>query len=106
MSDESQSFPILTVLWSDLAPHHRRGALWVFSFDLQEAAQAISEDQTRIVQAWIDSGDLRQPTNEEVVAWENLFNNYESEIQQFGFPSVIVQPFVIIPPTPRLYDRR
>ena len=71
MAEESKETQILSVYWSDLAPHHRRDALWIFDFDLKEIANAIVEDQTRIIQAWIDSGALRKPKSADVEAWSN-----------------------------------
>ena len=107
MSEDAPQNSILSVYWSDLAPHHRRGALWTFSFDLQQAAKAIAEDQTRIIQAWIDSGDLRKPTQEEILHWTQCSDSSkETEAEnlksaQFYFHAVIIQPFVIINPNPQ-----
>tara|TARA_Y100000589_G_C26809599_1_gene489263 strand:- start:223 stop:564 length:342 start_codon:yes stop_codon:yes gene_type:complete len=106
MSEDVPQNSILSVYWSDLAPHYRRGALWIFAFDLQQAARAVSEDQTRIIQAWIDSGDLRKPTQEEILGWTQCSDpskDTESEKlhePQFYFHAVIIQPFVIMNPNP------
>ena len=105
MAEESTETQILSVYWSDLAPHHRRGALWVFAFDLNEVAAAIAQDQTRIIQAWIDSDALRKPDASEIELWSNAENRIEGEA--LGTPkhicyfhAVIIQPFVIMSPKP------
>ena len=105
MAEEFLEAPILSVYWSDLAPHHRRDALWVFSFDLKEIALAIAEDHTRIIQAWVDSGSLRKPEAAEVEMWSNQETwsqqeTAESTRPRFYYHAVIIQPFVIMSPKP------
>ena len=108
MKEESTEPQVLSVYWSDLAPHYRRDALWVFNFDLKEIATAIIEDQTRVIQAWIDSGALRKPESSEVEVWSSEESGSEDETAnkmkpRFYFHAVIIQPFVIMAPTPLVF---
>ena len=101
MTEQSTEIQILSVFWSDLAPHYRRGALWVFDFDLKEIATAIAEDQTRVIQAWIDSEALRKPEASEIEIWASETVHVEKDAlqnsnQKFYFQAVIIQPFVVM----------
>ena len=78
------------VSWRPLAPHHERGVLWLLAMDLDlvEVGMAVAEDRVSDVSAWIQTGQLRRPTDGEVQAWFD-----DPVAQHFAF--LIVQPFVL-----------
>ena len=77
------------VSWRPLVPHHQRGHLWLLEgLGLVTVGMAVARDRLGEVSGWIQGGQLRRPTDEEVVAWED-----DPVAQHFDF--LIVQPFVL-----------
>ncbi len=75
--------------WSWLVPHLERDAIVLVYAppSLEEAAQAIAENDQARVQAWIQTGALRKPTPEQVKAWNDNPGR--------TFRVTIVQPYVL-----------
>ena len=80
------------VQWSDLRAHAVRDALFLVdnTVDLVEVALAIANDETSAVQAWLDTGQLTRPTEQQLKCW--------NDAPQRLFRSAIVQPFVVARP--------
>lgn len=78
--------------WETLAVHHAREALFVVDgqLDLIDAAIAVATDDRDPVAAWLASGLLARPTEEQADAW-----GAEREAGP-RFVFVIVQPFVLV----------
>ncbi len=78
---------LLETSWEVLVPHQARGALFAVCEGLQvvDAALAIAENQTRIVEAWLGSGHLRRVEGPEWTRWAKR-----------RFRAAIVQPFVVV----------
>ena len=78
-----------TALWEWLSPHAARARVILVAqnLDLVDVGVALSEDNARLVQSWIEDGWLRHPTAEELSAW-NGDNQKE-------FTSLVVPPFVL-----------
>lgn len=76
--------------WQDLAPHAGRDALVVVhpSLDLLMVGEAIAQDNTALVSQWMEGTLVRKPTVEELDTWSKATNH--------KFPTLIVQPFVLI----------
>jgi hypothetical protein len=76
--------------WEALRPHSERGALfWVSpEHDLVETAAIIAEDDLEQVQSWLDQGEIRKPSDEEIDRWDS------EPARPFLF--LIVQPYVLI----------
>jgi hypothetical protein len=76
-----------TVSWSWLRPHEKHKTLFLVAseLDLIEVAIAVAEDKTVQVKAWLDRGDLVQPTLEQVAKWERAGGL---------FSGIIVKPYV------------
>ena len=77
-------------LWEWLSPHAARARVILVGakLDLVDVGIALTEDNTQVVQAWIEDGWLRHPTSEELSAWNE---NKEKE-----FTSLVVPPFVLV----------
>lgn len=75
--------------FSMLAAHAKRDALFLVAdgLELEQVARAIAADETAKVTAWLQSGELRRPSMDELGAWESE--------PGAGFVVVIVQPFVL-----------
>ncbi|MCM1982176.1 DUF2288 domain-containing protein [Lyngbya confervoides] len=82
------------VSWSDLKPHANRDALVVVhpTLDLVAVATAIAQDQVSQVQHWIQEGLIQKPTLDQLQHW--------NEQPQTLFPTLIVQPYVLIVANP------
>ncbi|AKF04674.1 DUF2288 domain-containing protein [Sandaracinus amylolyticus] len=78
------------VLYSDLAAHLKRGAVFVVapSIDLVTCGVAIATDDRASVEHWIHSGDLRRPTADELEKWPGDEGR--------TWISVVVQPYVLL----------
>lgn len=76
--------------WNWLIPHAQRDALIVVNenLDLVEVALAIANDQTQLVQNWISEQLIQKPSPHQLSDWNNNL--------QKKFPTIIVQPFVLI----------
>ncbi|UJR82723.1 DUF2288 family protein [Sandaracinus amylolyticus] len=78
------------VLYSDLAAHLERGAVFVVApqLDLVACGLAIATDDRAAVERWIASGDLRRPTTDELEKWPSDEGR--------TWISVVVQPYVLL----------
>lgn len=76
-------------VWEWLSPHAARARVILVSahLDLVDVGMALTEDNTTLVQSWIEDGWLRHPTAAELSAW-NADNQKE-------FRSLVVPPFVL-----------
>ena len=76
--------------WQPLAPHAKRGGLFIVDsrVDLLEVALAVATDDTAAVEGWRESGRLQRPTAEQIGDWQ-------SETVE-RFTAVIVQPYVLV----------
>lgn len=77
-------------LWEWLSPHAARARVILVGarLDLVDVGIALTEDNTQLVQSWIEDSWLRHPTAEELSAWNA---NKEKE-----FISLVVPPFVLV----------
>ncbi|NCJ05346.1 DUF2288 family protein [Synechococcales cyanobacterium C] len=78
------------VLWQDLIPHSKRDAVIVVSptLDLVSVGVAIAEDNTALVQLWIQQSLVYKPTPAQLSDWNAHVNTV--------FCTLIVQPFVLV----------
>ncbi|PZU94205.1 MAG: DUF2288 domain-containing protein [Pseudanabaena sp.] len=76
-------------LWEWLAPHAARARVILVSanLDLLDVGVAMTEDNSQLVQSWIEDGWLRHPTAEELSAW--------NADQAKEFTSLVIPPFVL-----------
>jgi hypothetical protein len=79
-----------TVDWRALRIQMRRDSviLAAAELDLVEVACCVAQDRAGDVAGWIDAGQLRKPTAEELAAWER---NMEKT-----FRMLVVAPYVLI----------
>ncbi|NUN64290.1 DUF2288 domain-containing protein [Pseudanabaena biceps] len=79
-----------TALWEWLSPHAARARVIVVGakLDLVDVGIAMTEDNSQLVQSWIEDSWLRHPTAEELSDWNA---NKEKE-----FTSLVVPPFVLV----------
>lgn len=80
--------------WEWLEPHAKRDALIIVSpnLDLVEVGVAIAQDQTQLVQQWIESGQLQKPSSNQLSLWHNQPSK--------SFKALIVQPYVLVQEPP------
>ena len=85
---EKRTYEVMRTAWQNLLGHHRRKAVLFVSppVDLKTAAEAMALDQTRVVEAWLQSGHL-MPTNDTIAAAIKADEELEF---------IIVQPFVLV----------
>lgn len=85
---------LAAVEWPVLRPHAGRGALLHvdLGLDLVEVANAIAEDDSGRVAAWIEMGLLAKPTPEQCSRWEGGAAG--------GLLTLIVQPYVLVQERP------
>jgi hypothetical protein len=76
--------------WADLRKHLVRDVIILVSPELPllEAAMGAATNDEAQVAAWIQSGLLRKPSQEQLEAWEKTFD--------LPFLMVVVQPFILI----------
>ncbi len=81
-------------LWEWLSPHAARARVILVgaNLDLVDVGIALTDDNTQLVQSWIEDGWLRHPTTDELSAWNA---NKEKE-----FTSLVIPPFVLVRITP------
>jgi hypothetical protein len=79
---------MLTAPLGTMIAHHKRKALFFVSatVGLQTAAEAVVEDQSAVVAAWLRSGDIRPSTDGE------LESEKASRLVRF----IILQPYVLV----------
>lgn len=87
---EDLSAELGNVFFSDLRAHLARGVVVIVAeeLDILDVGEAIVKDDKRQVAAWIDQGQLRKPSLEELDAW--------SKIKEDRWQSVVVAPFVLV----------
>ncbi len=78
------------VFWTDLKAHAARDAIIIADehLDLVDVGVALATNDTKSVEAWIQSGKLLKPSAEDLSRWSVATN--------LTFMSVVVQPFVLI----------
>jgi hypothetical protein len=78
--------------WEYLEPHFKSGALIYVDpcLPITEVGQALTDDNTEKIQAWLKSGDLVKPSELHARWWRE---NKES------FTALVVSPFVLMQPT-------
>ena len=76
--------------WQWLKPHLERGALITVAaaLDLAEAGERIAADDSESLTAWISSGKVGKPTEEEIAAWDKVPGK--------KFLTLIISPYVLI----------
>lgn len=79
------------VPWSYLAPHALKGSLYFVDpeLKLEDVGEAISENQTEQVAAWLKTGDLVKIEDLHAAQWENGETEFEA---------LVVTPFVLCRP--------
>jgi hypothetical protein len=79
-----------TARWPDLKDQFVKGSLFVVCerIGLLNAAVAVAEDDKEAVEAWIESGDVYRPTEQEVTLWDKKPESL--------FAFIVLQPFVFI----------
>lgn len=79
------------ILWKELLPFFARGmAVYVsHKLDLIKVAQALSEDNKRQFQQWMDEGLVANVSDEQAQAW------HESEVMVWA---VVIKPWVLVQP--------
>jgi hypothetical protein len=77
-------------LWEWLSPHAARARVILVGamLDLVDVGIALTEDNTQLVQSWIEDGWLRHPNAEELSAWN------ADKVKEFT--SLVVPPFVLV----------
>lgn len=77
--------------WEYLKPHFKTGALIYVDpcLSITEVGQALSDDDTHKIQAWLKTGDLVKPSEPHAQWWQK---NKES------FIALVVSPFVLMQP--------
>lgn len=90
MFDASVEDSIGLVYGSDLKSHLLREAVFVVAdaLALNECAKAIADDDAKRVAKWIESGELRRPTRDEVITW--------SEDKERCWLAAVVKPYVLV----------
>lgn len=93
MSDKEFDFrnEIDKASWPMLKDHHKRGAVFVISQDLELSvvAQALATDKVGQVKIWLDNGQFRKLEDKETESFSDDATDY---IVHF----IIVQPYVLI----------
>ncbi|WP_019502449.1 DUF2288 domain-containing protein [Pseudanabaena sp. PCC 6802] len=76
--------------WGWLEEHALRSRLFLVSssLDLVDVGVAIAQDNVALVQQWLEHGLLAHPTEEQFLTW--------NQNKEQTFPSLIVQPFVLM----------
>jgi len=79
---------VMACSWTELQPHHERGALLLVApeLDLVEVAEAVSLDHSGPVKRWLAEGRVARPAAHHVLDWEE---------RPSRFQFLIVQPFVL-----------
>ena len=74
--------------WATLAEHYERDCLVMVSveLDILRVAAAVANDNTELVQQWMDEEKIWKPSEEQTVKWGR---------EATSFTCVIVQPFVL-----------
>lgn len=81
--------------WELLAPHQKRGAVFVVKdpLDLQTVGHALAKDKASIVKIWLDNGDFKKLDDSED---KDLIESFEKSPTVDMCDFLIVQPYVLI----------
>ena len=84
---------IMEASWKALLIHHKRKALFFVCapVDLLAAANAIALDQTRIINAWLQSKHIFRPNDDEIQTIPNDKNFYFAIVQPYVLVQVKIQ---------------
>lgn len=76
--------------WNWLRAHLERGGLIVVDreMDIAEVAERIARDDIETVGAWIETGKLSKPNEEQVATWDAKSGT--------SFSTLIISPYVLI----------
>jgi hypothetical protein len=66
---------------------HAQNLILVDGVSLVDAGEALAEDDTDTVEAWLEEGALRRPTAEQLEQWDE---------EEPEFVALIVQPWVLV----------
>jgi hypothetical protein len=76
--------------WAPLKQHHDNHAVYIVTdLELLDAAVAVALDKVEFIKLWLESGSLREPTEQEVAKWDAKPN-----LKMAKF--IIIQPYVLI----------
>ena len=77
--------------WDLLKVHHENGAVFCVHgpLGLLDVAVAVAQDKTQFVKIWLDNGELKRPTEDEVA-------QFEKEPFKKICDFIIIQPYVLI----------
>ena len=80
---------VMATHWADLAQHFARGGLLVAASDqdLLDAAAAIADDDTAVVEKMLEEGSLRRASDQDAKTWNSL--------PDARFQFLVLQPFVL-----------
>lgn len=89
-SKEELALNIDEAQWQWLKPHLERGALITVAaaLDLAEAGERIAADDAESLAAWITSGKVGKPTEEDIADWDKSPGK--------KFLTLIISPYVLI----------
>ncbi|AFY71362.1 Protein of unknown function DUF2288 [Thalassoporum mexicanum PCC 7367] len=75
--------------WEWLEPHAQKGNLFLVNANLSvlEVGLAVAEDNTEVVQRWLDDGMLQRPSQSQMDYWQSA--------DAPKFESLIVHPFIL-----------
>ncbi|MFT3990759.1 MAG: DUF2288 domain-containing protein [Luteolibacter sp.] len=81
-----------SVSWGYLQPHYERGALFFVDpgLKLEDVGEAIANDQSEKIKAWLASADLVKITELHAGQWK--------ETPAITFQALVVSPFVLCRP--------
>ncbi|RCJ28837.1 hypothetical protein A6770_00050 [Nostoc minutum NIES-26] len=83
--------------WEWLIPHVQRDAVIVVALglDLLDVGEAIVNDNTSLVQQWIDEQLIAKPTTAQIGEWNSdAFGGLRQSTKRFH--TLIVQPYVLV----------
>lgn len=81
---------VAEIAWQDILPHAKRDAVIIVDeqLNLPEVGVAIAQDNTTLVQTWIEDKTIYKPSSEQLTNW--------NQDLQKQFTALIIQPFVLI----------
>ncbi len=81
------------IAWADLVKHFARGVVIRVggNVDLIEAAACLARDDTKVLQAWLDSGDVSRASDDDARDWTQ---------REPDFWCVVTAPWVLVQERP------
>ena len=81
---------IAEVYWEDLIPHVKQDRVIIVnqSLNLLDAGLALANNDTKLVNKWIENNIISKPTQQQLSNWNSM--------PKTKFETIIVQPFVLI----------